>query len=364
MDLFGLARGYGLSCVFMLMSLYHFIEYLQKNKRTDVILFHIAALLASLSNFTLVTFYVTLLLVYNLQSFLDSRFIEGKKFSFFQSNKVHIIPFILSTIVLYEPLRRLLTYSDLNFGGKNGFYEDTVIHLILNTFHHAALSPTITLAIQILFTLIVLIPLIIIIRNAILRKHKFFIQNKGLIALTFILIFISVIIISQHLILKSDYPKDRFSIFLFPLFIIHLGLFINLLIASGYKKICLIILSCISITSAISYWNNTNLYSSAEWDYDSNTKNMLETLTSYKANNHDQSKKVTLGINWLFEPTINFYRKTHNLSWLMPVDRKGIEATDDYLYIFENEINKIEVSNYKVIKKYENSRTLLMKRVN
>ena len=361
MDLFGLARGYGLSFGFMLMSMYHFMEYLKGRKTLHIILFHLAALLASLSSFTLLTFYAAMLLVYNVLLYIDVRIMKSEKFRFFQLNKVHLIPLLLVFVILYEPLRRLLTYNDLNFGGKQGFYADTVSELIFNTFHYTPISPSVLLILQIIFTLIILISFVIIVRSVIQRKREFFNQYIGLIISNFLLIILSVIIILQHIILKTDYPIGRFSVFLFPLFIIHLGFFIHYLIVTGYKKTSLITISLVALISAISFYDKADFSSSAEWTYDSKTKNMIQTLTTYRELNHDKSKNIKLGINWVFEPTINYYIKRYEIDWLLPADREGISVSDDYFYIFKDDFNKLQLSDYEIIKEYNEINTLLIK---
>ena len=174
MDLFGMARGYGMSCGFMVMSLYHFIEYLKNYKKTNLFLFHLGALLASLSNFTLITFYLASLLVYNLIMYLHSRLTIDKKFRFIQTNSIHIFPLLIVTIILYEPLRRFITYANLDFGGKNGFFADTVTHLIRNTFHGVNISPSIMFVLNITLILILLISLFIIFKNAVQKKKHLF----------------------------------------------------------------------------------------------------------------------------------------------------------------------------------------------
>lgn len=360
MDLFGLARGYGMSCGFMLMSLYHFMEYFKDSKIRNLALFHAAALLSCLSNFTLLTFYVAIMLVYNLVAFLYAKSISDEKYSFFKSNKLHIIPLLLVIIVLYEPVRRVLTYSTLDFGGKTGFYQDTVTALIFNTFHGTGLPSVATLVLQIIFTCLLFISLFIIVRMIIKKNKPFFEQHLGLIVSCFLLILISVIIILLHVILGADYPIARFSIFLFPLFMVHLGFLVHYLMSLKYDKVILAVIFSIALASMISFWQKANLYSSAEWAYDMKTKNMIQALMSHREKNNPSTGNIKLGVNWLFEPTINFYREKMEIDWLLPVDRNGISKNDDYYYIFKDELDQLDSSEYEIIEEYKNINTLLI----
>lgn len=362
LDLFGLARGYGLSIGFMLMSLYHFMAYIDSKKRKDLLLFHLAALLASLSNFTLLIFYASALTVYNLQYIINTRVVLGERLRLFQANKAHLIPLFVVGIVLWKPLQNVLTYSDLNFGGKTGFYADTVSFLIWNGLHGLVISDAVLLLLQVVVSLIVAVPFLIIIRKAIQGEASFFREQESLVSMNFLLIVISIAIEAQHLILKADYPVARFSIFLFPLFTMHLALFVQYLISLGYKRVPLIVFGTISLISALSFWSKANLSTSAEWAYDAKTKDMLESLTEYREHIGDNGTNVSLGINWLFEPTINFYRITRKLDWLNAVDREGIKESDDYLYLLKADFDALQTSNYETIEEFPLSGSVLVKR--
>ncbi len=102
----------------------------------------------------------------------------------------------------------------------------------------------------------------------------------------------------------------------------------------------------------------------AEWAYDRYTKNAVEELEKYYKNYGAKNGKIKLGINWIFEPTINYYRVTKHLDWLLPVDRNGISATDDFNYFYKNEVEPNELKNFELIKEYEIIGTMLAKRKN
>jgi len=360
-DLFGLARGYGLSCGFMMMSLYHFITYLDVPQKKHLYGFHLAALLAVLSHFTLLPFYIALLLIFSLMKFLQTQFNPDITFHLLKSYKPHIIPLILNVIVLYEPVRRAFRYGQLNVGGKSGFYADTVSGFILNISNGIPIPPFILIILQIIFTIVVLIPFLILIRNIVKKEESFFVKYKGLIVTNLLLIIISLVILLNHHILRADFPVGRFSIFLFPIFTIHFGFFIDFLLSSSIRKVALAFTSIIALLGMTSFAFNAQPYSFGEWAYDSETKNMLNDLKSYRKLNNDTSTNVKLGVNWLFEPTINFYRITEKLDWLVELERKDLSEGDDYMYAFENSITPIDSIKYQTIKRYENIQTILIK---
>jgi hypothetical protein len=99
-DFFGLARGYGMSIGFMIMSLYHLISAYNIDKNKHLILFNVGALLAILSNFTMLSFYCSALLVFNLTKMLECHFISKEKFSFWKLNKVNVLLFLVSLMII------------------------------------------------------------------------------------------------------------------------------------------------------------------------------------------------------------------------------------------------------------------------
>lgn len=363
LDFFGLARGYGMSCGFMLMSLYHFIQSFDGQKAKNLVFFHLGALLAVLSSFSLLPFYATLLMVYNILVFVDCKFILKKKFQFLRENKIHGFSLLIVVPILFEPVRRVIKFNHLDFGGKNGFFEDTVKNLINYCLNGIPLSSFASTIIQIVFTGIILIPFILIIRKIFLRNEMFFNNYKGLIISNFSIIGISLILILQHLILGIDYPIARFSIFLFPLFIIHFGFLLFYFISSGSKKLVPTLAICLVLLSLTNIGLNANFRSCAEWQFDMETKNMIQKLIAQHERDGIPAKKIKLGINWLFEPSINFYRQTKNLIWLMPVDRKGITKEDDYYYIFKEDLNQLKPDAYEIVFEFPETNTLLLKNI-
>ncbi|MBC8146669.1 MAG: hypothetical protein H8E98_01655 [Bacteroidetes bacterium] len=360
-DLFGLARGYGLSYGFMLMSLYHFIQSFYKHKTKNIIFFHAAALLAVLSHFTLLTFYATLVLVYNLIVIIDCKFISNKNYHFLKENKVHAISLLPVIIILYEPIRRLLMNNSFDAGGKNGFYSDTVAHLVNNSLHSIQLPLFVLIGFQILFTVIVIISFIIIVRIILSRNETDFHKFKGLIVTNFLIIFMSIAIILLHYIFGSDYPIDRFSVFLYPIFIVHFGYLLYYFINIGYEKIALTVAVSLGLISAVSFGLKADLYSYPEWKYDMETKNMIQKLVTYQEKNDAGVDKIKLGTNWVFEPTINYYRQTQGIDWLIPADRNGITENDDYYYIFKDELKQLNPADYEVIFEFDEINTVLLK---
>ncbi|MDQ3108791.1 MAG: glycosyltransferase family 39 protein [Bacteroidota bacterium] len=360
-DLFGLARGYGMSCGFMLMSLYHFLQFLDVPAKRHLILFHAASLLAILSSFTLAPFYAASLLVYTIIIFLDHKFISKKKYHFFRSIKVHIIPFLIVTAILYEPVRRLIKFGTLDFGGKEGFYENTITSLINNSFYGIPLSPGMIVCVQVIFTGIIFLSSFIIFRKIKSGDQVFFTKHKALIVSDLLIIFLSIAFILQHTFFGIDYPVGRFSVFFYPLFTIHL-FFLLSYFATINSKATIYGALALALFSATAFAVKADIHSSAEWKFDSQTKNMLLKLKAQHAGDKS-SKKIKIGINWLFQPSIEFYRQTTGLDWLLPIERSAISENDNYYYIFKEDQKLLDTSAYIEIAGFEDIHTVLLKNI-
>lgn len=96
--------------------------------------------------------------------------------------------------------------------------------------------------------------------------------------------------------------------------------------------VTLVFSGLISILLLINGYTNFTFHYFKDWKYDMSTKQVMQII---KQRHQEQpNKKVQLGVNWLFEPTTNFYRIIWDLKWFVPTHRNGINITDDYLYIF------------------------------
>jgi len=332
-DFFGLARGYGLSIGFMFMSLYHLNASFSGKMNLNLALFNSGSLLAILGNFTMVIFYFSGLLIFNVIAFLEL-YKDGKKIRLFRLNKVNIIAFFILLIILYEPIRKAVKFNTFDFGGKNGFITDTVSSLIYHIFMNIHFSEGWMVITRMALLLIVFMSLMIIIFNLVRRGKAFLVNYRKFIITNLLLISISFATILQHLLFSTDYLVGRFSLFLVPLLILNTGYLLDYLsgIRPGHVISGAVVI--LALLSVFNFYRNADLHACAEWRYDQGTRNAMKELAGDQQKDQYPLKKVRLGVNWLFEPTCNFYRITMKIRSLYPIDRKGLSTSDRYNYIF------------------------------
>lgn len=360
-DFFGLARGYGISIGFMIMSLYHLIESFHSRKNVHLILFNIAALMAILGNFTMLDFYISALVVFNCVKYFEARFVLREKFNVYKTNKTNGIMLLFMMVILYEPVRRVIIYNQFDFGGTTGFMNDTLHALVLTIFPNVQMGLTQLFIIKLLILLLVSIPLLILIKQTLSHKTEFLENNKPLIVANLVLLLIFLEIILQHLLFKTDYLIGRFALFLFPLFILNLFFLLEYSLKFKFRNGILGLCILAAVVSAFRFYHYADLYSCAEWSYDMETKNAVKALTAWHESNGTKRQNVKLGINWLFEPTINFYRTILDINWLLPVDRKELTSTSDYYYIFKEDLENLQLKKYKIILSFDKTNTVLVK---
>ncbi|MCI5057302.1 MAG: hypothetical protein MRY83_14400 [Flavobacteriales bacterium] len=358
-DLFGLARGYGLSYGFMIMSFFHLLSYIKNSSKIHLYLFHFSALCAILSHFTLLTFYFSSLVIVVLIRFLQTRSNTTINFHLFNSNRQHILPLLINVIILYEPVRRAIKYGQLDVGGRNGFYADSMSSFLSSIFYEISLPLLANISLKILITLLVLIPLSIILWKWYKSEYAYFKNQIAIVTTTLLLTLIPMIIILNHLILGSDYPVGRFLVFLIPLFWIHICFLVDTS-SRSYKVYSLFSLVLIGLINMTAFVAKSNFSSYYEWKYDAQTKTMIQDLIVHKQVNSANSDTLKVGVDWLFEPTANYYRKINKLDWLSPFERKGISGKDHMIYTFKDSITQWKSMGYELVNEYEISNTVLL----
>jgi len=337
LDFFGLARGYGISIGLMIFALYFLIQSFESHRNRNLVLFNLGALLASLANFTMLNFYVSGLIVFNLLLYLQTRTNKNQNFPiryFIRKNAVNFAALLISTAILFEPVRKLGKYLTLDFGSKNGI-RDTLASQVYNTVYNTPISNTTESWLTGIIILILSVNFILIVTNLIHTNPRFIHKNKFLIAVGSITLLMLAASIVQHFLFGYDFLKDRFALFFYPLIVLNFIFLMDYL--STFKIKNMVYAFAFLLIPLFTYNLATNLKTSSykDWKYDRDTKTIMLFLESFSMHN---AEKITLGVNWIFEPSTNFYRVTGGFDWLEPVSREGTVGNEDYFYDLKEEL--------------------------
>lgn len=339
-DFFSLARGYGLSFAFMLLSLYHLIRYFENPENKQLILFQAGSLLAILGNFSLINVYLSSLVAYNIICWYRCRLHTlAPHFRFLRENRIHLWSLLVVVAVLYEPVRRISKQGMLNFGGKEGFLENTFGSLISGAFYETPLAQPLYLTIKIVMLLVIVFSGLLIGWQVFRKNRRFFETHVALCTVWLILMGIVVLSYLQHYLIRNDFYGGRFALFIYPLFMLNLLFLVDYGYRIRFRLFPALLVYGLALALVANFSLNLNLRFYKDWKYDSGTKSAMTILEEDHAKRPPGGKPISLGINWIFEPSTNFYRYTRHLSWLKKTHRKGAKAGDDYYYLFESDTN-------------------------
>ena len=358
LDFFALARGYGLSISFMFISFYFFYNFISSAREKELWLSFLFAALAVCSSFILLNYYIALLVVYNifcLLKLIKTRQSLGDKVkAILIGNKY---PLLITGILVAVIFKSLITISGDLFGPSAGFWTNTARSLIYCSTYRKLGDAVDYLSI---FAAIVLIA------SAVLYIYDLYKSGFNINASPHLVILLLVVIpacmtILQHVLLKVPYLENRTGLFFAVLF--HIG-FVYLLyfLVSKYKFFFLPILAGTSYAGILLYIfiHGYSLSYYSDWDYDSKTKEVLKMLEEEHHRVPPGSEKTRLGITWIFEPGINFYRQTKKLDWLAEVNRDGYQGEFDYYYV-QNDSVFIHSGDRIILKDYAAIQCVLAK---
>lgn len=352
LDFFSLARGYALSITFMTMSLYYFIQFTKKESIFSVWACLFSALLATLANFSIITFTVSVILLFEC-------FMIIKRYSIKQF-LIKNIPILITLLCLYSlyrwPITQLINHGQLFFGGEEGLWTDTIISSIEVYLYHSKDFTFFKLCLKVLIIAIVTLHFFIFYKK---------IRQKNISQLDYSFI-IMILILSvnyiQHFFMDTSYFKERFAMFLVPLFFISTLNCLIFLYQTNYTLKIISSVFALLIVLIVSFIckDSLNLSYTYNWQYDANTKEMINDLSVSKAGN---KVPVKLGTTWLFEPTINFYIETKKIQGLLPVNRDGITGEYDFYYVDKNELDGFNKSDKVLLKSYTKAGSALFKKI-
>ena len=252
---------------------------------------------------------------------------------------------------------KLQNANALYYGGKNGFFEDTLITLIISSLYCMGSVSWLVTAIAFAIILSVVWCTCTLMYMAYCKTLNS--ENKFHIALVFILLGNIVLNLLQHSIFNTNYLVDRTAIFYIVLYNLTIIFSIAKLIFSHKKKVLIFLF--ISVCSISNWVNAINFNYVLDWKLDAYISEMVNDLENIK--NIPQGKQnIAIGTPLEFEQSINYYRVKNRLSWLNNVERmEKIDMRYDYFYLIKSELPTSYFDSIIQLKYYPNTNTILAK---
>jgi hypothetical protein len=331
-EFFSLSRGYGLGLAFLASGVAFLVGALERPGRTWVP--------ASLGVICLgLAAYAQLSFLFPLAACAAAGFIREawrlvsrarSPNSGSSSDPSLLIPLCISVpfLLVLVPYSMELTRLGRTFmGGVRGLWSDTVVSL-LAAFRNllpqeAPRAPLLEAA---LAAVLLLLAAAVVVRPA--RLSPLSLVPAGLLALSALGIELSCRLFGAR------YPVERAALGVQFLFLAAATGVAGEWIArrrSGWKPAsAAVFLSAALAVAAFAAAANTT--HTLLWRYDADTPRMLDDLDRAHRE-RGFARPVRLGITWLMEPSINYYRVRRHLAWLLPVTRFRLAAQNpDFCY--------------------------------
>jgi hypothetical protein len=312
LDFFSLARGYGLALGFMMASLYYTFGYIQNSseypgKQKFYSLFF--AVLAVLSNLILLNYFLSVWVLFLLVDLFNGRknvktWLKGYFSSLLLSG--------ILLLILYPMIKILIDKKQFFYGGKTGFWHDTVGSLISSSFYFQSYPEGIKLFIECVLITLFAVGGMLFIYHLMIKKRMEKINASFLILLICIL---SPII--QFLLFKTQLPYGRTALYYIPLFVLLFVFIIDKISFIPTFKCTTVISFLASIILCISvgfhFYRTANLHYTYDWKYDADTKFAMEDL---KRIYEKKGTPITIGIDWRLESSMRYYTIRNGSGWL------------------------------------------------
>lgn len=347
-EFFSLARGYGLSVGFMVLSAYFILKEGKENTLMAVLL----AGLSVYANLTLLNYFVPVIFIIFFQWWMK----RPLDWSFL--SKMLAIGLVLFCLLIM-PVLKMIHTNQFQYWSSNGFYQDTFIPLLKSTIQGKAYFSQYT---ETVFTIII----ITVVVSLIISLAVYLTRRRGELIYTLPLVWIFLLSIGynilQHALFKIPYLNARTSVFYYPLFVLATFSMIAFIENASIRLVLDKVLMIFIIMAIIHMIRSYNLKSSYEWWFDADNKRVVEILDQAAM---QDTGKISFKCNWLFQPSMTFYIiGQHREHITAPPYNKHVDssAVVDYYLITSDDMSPWFKTNYTIDRAYAWDTRFLMKK--
>lgn len=299
-DFFSVSRGYGLSLGFMTLSLYYLVLYVKNHRLNQMVLSIGFAAIGVVANFTLLNYYLPLVLVSGIYLLIGSK----------RSNDyIHLIKGVAGIVgislilagMCYLPFKKMMATNQFQYWGSKSFYHDTVVELVYSLKSGIDYVPWNKEEHAYVISGLMLIILISGFYHYMKEKAK---DNNYFIFLSLFVLMITYNNL-QHYLAGVPFLNARTALFFVPLTAILVVLSIQNI---GFKKdwLGIILVSFLSIINIQHFFRANNPKANFEWYQDEQTHQVLTELNNMIMQN-GYKKPVKIDCNWIFHPSLTYH---------------------------------------------------------
>ncbi|MBL7930372.1 MAG: hypothetical protein JNL60_00635 [Bacteroidia bacterium] len=314
LDYFGLARGYGMMLGMQMAALYHVFKYFETKQNKHLFYLSLFSLLMILANFSSLYFYLGWLGVFFISLWKDREYV-------FTRTAIVMLFTILITVIIWEPIRKLIEINGFYVGGTTGFYEDTIWSLVRYSIYEMERSDWNQLLSSALFTASVVCVLLAFFGEG--HKNRFWL-SLGILSIT------ALATIVQHYVLKGFYLIDRTALFFYPVMILTLFFAID---RFDMSRLSMTLSLLIAFLILLNFVLNANTYKSLNWYFDAHTEEMLSYINKV---GEKEKRKQKIDYSWPFESSLAYYMKSGKYPFIENARKSYFEVNDScdfYIYL-------------------------------
>jgi hypothetical protein len=183
--------------------------------------------------------------------------------------------------------------------------------------------------------------------------------GRVFLALFSILVFLSAAIQGQHAFFGARFPENRIAIVFLPLVVFVFSAACGTTPAP-LDRVAGSVFGAAGLLALALFARRANLSRSDLWWFDADNVHVLEDLDRLRVSRPGAFHSVRLSINELFEPSLNWYRQTDEFAFLSPVSRDGPFVAADYTFVLREDEAEAIRRGYRVLARYPGTGNILL----
>lgn len=357
LELFGLARGYGLALGFVAPALLCAVRALETEEirlRDEAACY---ALLVCGVFAQLVVVDVFAAVAMTFAAFRIARLarapVQGCLRQAARESRAVVLASLFLLVTAMPILLRMRRAGELYAGGTAGLWHDTVGSVVRISL--LGLSPSLAraalAAVAIGFAALTVL--------AAYRLARPLDGGRVFLALFSVLVLLCATVQAQHAFGGARFPEDRIATVFLPFFVFALAAATRATPAP-VDRLAESAVGAAGLLALALFARRANLSRSDLWWFDGDNVHMLEDLDRLRVRRPGAFRSVRLSINWLFEPSLNWYRRTEEFAFLAPVSREGPFVPADYAFVLREEETEAVLRGYRVLSRYPGTGNVLL----
>jgi hypothetical protein len=182
---------------------------------------------------------------------------------------------------------------------------------------------------------------------------------RAFLALFSVLALVCAAIQAQHVLLGAKFPEDRIATVFLPLFVFAAAAACAAAPAP-FDRAATPVAVAVGLLALALFARRATLSRSDLWWFDADDVRMLEDVDRLRVSRPGAFRPVRLSITWLLEPSLNWYRQTEEFGFLAPVSRDGPLEAADYTYVLGEDEAGLVRRGYLVLRRYPATGNVLL----